>query len=84
MIDEYNSGSANIEELFKKLTAFAQALNEEGKRPILGINLRLGTTNKAFALVETASKGRLTPSPLTSMTLLGLSFGTFCFGLLFN
>ncbi len=34
MIDEYNSGSSNIEELFKKLTAFAQALNEEEKRAI--------------------------------------------------
>jgi type I restriction enzyme R subunit len=34
MIDEYSAGSLNIEELFKKLTAFAQVLNEEDKRAI--------------------------------------------------
>jgi type I restriction enzyme R subunit len=34
MIDEYNAGSYNIEEFFKKLTAFAQVLNEEDKRAI--------------------------------------------------
>jgi type I restriction enzyme R subunit len=34
MIDEYNAGSYNIDELFKKLTTFAQALNEEEKRAI--------------------------------------------------
>jgi type I restriction enzyme R subunit len=34
MIDEYNAGSLNIEELFKKLTAFAQVLNEEDRRAI--------------------------------------------------
>ena len=34
MIDEYNAGSCNIEELFKKLTAFAQVLNEEDRRAI--------------------------------------------------
>ncbi|MFI5093733.1 MAG: type I restriction endonuclease subunit R [Candidatus Acidiferrales bacterium] len=34
MIDEYNSGSYNIEAFFKKLTAFAQVLSEEDKRAI--------------------------------------------------
>jgi type I restriction enzyme R subunit len=34
MIDEYNAGSSNIEEFFKKLTTFAQALNDEEKRAI--------------------------------------------------
>jgi len=34
MIDEYNAGSSNIEGFFAKLTAFAQALNEEEKRGI--------------------------------------------------
>jgi type I restriction enzyme R subunit len=34
MIDEYNAGSANIEEFFKNLTAFAQTLNDEDKRAI--------------------------------------------------
>jgi hypothetical protein len=48
MIDEYNSGSANIEELFKKLTAFAQALNEEEKRAILGINLTTWHYNQSI------------------------------------
>jgi type I restriction enzyme, R subunit len=34
MIDEYNAGSLNIEEFFKKLTVFALVLNEEEKRAI--------------------------------------------------
>jgi type I restriction enzyme R subunit len=34
MIDEYNSGAANIETWFAKLTAFAQKLSEEDKRSI--------------------------------------------------
>ena len=34
MIDEYNSGAANIETFFAKLTAFAQKLSEEDKRGI--------------------------------------------------
>ncbi len=34
MIDEYNAGSYNIELFFKKLTVFAQALNEEEKRAV--------------------------------------------------
>ena len=34
MIDEYNSGAANIEEWFAKLTAFAQKLSAEDKRGI--------------------------------------------------
>ena len=34
MIDEYNSGAANIESWFAKLTAFAQRLSDEEKRGI--------------------------------------------------
>src|ERR1035437_9578583 len=34
MIDEYNSGAANIETWFSKLTSFAQKLSEEEKRGI--------------------------------------------------
>ncbi len=34
MIDEYNSGSSNVEEFFRKLRAFAQELNEEEQRAI--------------------------------------------------
>jgi len=34
MIDEYNSGSVNIEEFFNRLTDFAQELNDEEKRAI--------------------------------------------------
>jgi len=34
MIDEYNSGSMNIEEFFKQLVSFAQELNDEEKRGI--------------------------------------------------
>ena len=32
MIDEYNTGSVNIEEFFKRLVEFSQSLNEEEKR----------------------------------------------------
>jgi type I restriction enzyme R subunit len=38
MIDEYNAGSLNVEEFFKRLVAFTQDLNEEEKRGI-GENL---------------------------------------------
>ena len=34
MIDEYNSGSANVEAFFAKLMAFAQRLNDEDKRGV--------------------------------------------------
>jgi type I restriction enzyme R subunit len=34
MIDEYNAGSYNIDEFFRRLTTFAQSLNEEEKRAI--------------------------------------------------
>lgn len=34
MIEEYNSGSVNLEEFFAQLLAFAQSLNEEEKRGI--------------------------------------------------
>src|SRR5262249_45460212 len=34
LIEEYNSGAVNVEEFFKRLTALAQALNEEERRAI--------------------------------------------------
>ncbi len=34
MIEEYNSGAANVEEFFRRLTDFAQKLNQEEKRSI--------------------------------------------------
>ncbi|MFQ5796234.1 MAG: type I restriction endonuclease subunit R [Candidatus Bipolaricaulia bacterium] len=34
MIDEYNAGSLNIDEFFKRLVAFAQSLNDEERRGI--------------------------------------------------
>ena len=34
MIDDYNAGSMNIDEFFKRLISFAQGLNEEEKRGI--------------------------------------------------
>lgn len=34
MIDEYNSGAANVEEFFRKLVAFAQRLTQEEKRSV--------------------------------------------------
>ncbi len=34
MIDEYNAGSLNIDELFQRLIEFAQSLNEEEKRGV--------------------------------------------------
>jgi type I restriction enzyme R subunit len=34
MIDEYNAGSVNVEEHFRRLTAFARGLNEEDQRAI--------------------------------------------------
>jgi type I restriction enzyme R subunit len=34
LIEEYNSGAVNVEEFFKRLMAFAQALNGEEKRAI--------------------------------------------------
>src|SRR5262249_22959980 len=34
MIDAYNAGSLNVEELFRQLVAFAQGLNQEEKRHI--------------------------------------------------
>jgi type I restriction enzyme R subunit len=35
MIEEYNAGSANVEEIFKQLVDFAQKLNDEEKRHIV-------------------------------------------------
>ncbi len=51
MIDEYSAGSYNIEEFFKKLTAFAQALDEEEKR---GIAEQL--TEEELALFDLVTK----------------------------
>lgn len=55
LIDEYNSGSVNIEIFFKKLTEFAQALNEEDKRAI-SENL----TEEELALFDLLCKPKLT------------------------
>ena len=34
MIDEYNAGSVNVDEFFRRLLAFAQDLNAEDQRRI--------------------------------------------------
>jgi len=52
MIDEYNSGAANIETWFAKLTAFAQKLSEEaptGTVTVCGPKLKLSIFTSAFA-----------------------------------
>ena len=43
MIDEYNSGAANIEAFFAKLMAFTKKLSEEEKRGIAESTDRRGT-----------------------------------------
>jgi type I restriction enzyme R subunit len=47
MIDEYNAGSMNVEEFFKRLMVFAQRLNEEEKRSIAE-----GLTEEELALFD--------------------------------
>jgi len=51
MIDEYNSGAANIETWFAKLTAFAQRLSDEDKR---GIAQQL--TEEELAILDLLTK----------------------------
>jgi type I restriction enzyme R subunit len=51
MIDEYNAGSVNVEEFFKKLVNFAQGLKEEEKR-----GLRENLTEEELALFDLLTK----------------------------
>ena len=51
MIDEYNAGSMNIDEFFKRLVSFAQGLNEEEKR---GISEQL--TEEELAIFDLLTK----------------------------
>ena len=51
MIDEYNAGSMNIDEFFKRLLSFAQGLNEEEKR---GISEQL--TEEELAMFDLLTK----------------------------
>lgn len=51
MIDEYNAGSMNIDEFFKRLLSFAQGLNEEEKR---GISEQL--TEEELAIFDLLTK----------------------------
>ncbi len=57
MIDEYNSGSYNVETFFTKLVAFAQELNAEEKR---GIAEKL--TEEELALFDLLTKPEMTLS----------------------
>jgi type I restriction enzyme R subunit len=59
MIDEYNAGSMNVEEFFKRLMVFAQRLNEEEKRSIAE-----GLTEEELALFDllTRPEPKLTKS----------------------
>ncbi|MFH1930918.1 MAG: HsdR family type I site-specific deoxyribonuclease, partial [Pseudomonadota bacterium] len=51
MIDEYNAGSMNIDEFFKRLVSFAQGLNKEEKR---GISEQL--TEEELAIFDLLTK----------------------------
>lgn len=51
MIDEYNSGSKNIEALFEELIRFAQSLNEEEQRAV-----REGFTEEELAVYDILTK----------------------------
>jgi type I restriction enzyme R subunit len=51
MIDEYNAGSMNIDQFFKRLVSFAQGLNEEEKR---GISEQL--TEEELAIFDLLTK----------------------------
>jgi len=55
MIDEYNSGSMNIELFFDKLVAFAKDLNDEGKRSISE-----NVTEEELAIFDLLTKPDLT------------------------
>jgi len=51
MIEEYNSGSKNIEQFFKELTAFVRELDDEEKRGI-----REGLSDEELALFDILTK----------------------------
>jgi len=51
MIEEYNSGSKNIEEFFKELQVFAQELDAEDKR-----HMREGLSEEELALFDILTK----------------------------
>ena len=51
LIDEYNSGSQNVEETYRRLLEFAQSLQEEEKR-----HLREGLTEQELALFDILTK----------------------------
>jgi type I restriction enzyme R subunit len=57
MIDEYNAGSLNIEELFERLVRFAQSLNAEERRGVAE-----GLTEEELALFDLLTK----PDPTLS------------------
>ncbi len=57
MIDEYNSGSYNVEQFFEKLMAFAKELNEEEKR---GIAEQLN--EEELAIFDLLTKPEMSPS----------------------
>jgi type I restriction enzyme R subunit len=54
MIDEYNAGSMNIDEFFKRLVSFAQGLNKEEKR---GISEQL--TEEELAIFDLLTKSEI-------------------------
>jgi type I restriction enzyme R subunit len=51
MIDEYNAGSANVEQIFQQLVDFAQMLNDEEKRGI-----REGLSEEELAIFDILMK----------------------------
>ncbi|MDP2886320.1 MAG: type I restriction endonuclease subunit R [Ignavibacteria bacterium] len=51
MIDEYNAGSANVEQIFQQLVDFAQMLNDEEKR-----GLREGLSEEELAIFDILMK----------------------------
>jgi type I restriction enzyme R subunit len=57
MIDEYNSGSVNVEEMFRRLTAFARSLSEEDQRSV-GEQL----TDEELAVFDILTKPEMTLS----------------------
>jgi len=54
LIDEYNSGSLNVDEFFKRLVAFAQDLNQEEKR-----SLAEGLSEEELAVLDLLTQPKL-------------------------
>ncbi len=54
LIDEYNSGSLNVDEFFKRLVAFAQDLNQEEKR-----SLAEGLSEEELAVLDLLTRPKL-------------------------